>query len=106
MHPLIANLLKKRKINSIEDLGEDEKETFDKWEATLSGGELTVDKIAEFCRRQVKVIESQYTNPDNSPKKDNFLKATLSVYSSLLKLIEGKEAEKASLERYLQQLLQ
>ena len=106
MHPLITDLFKKRKINSVEDLSSEEKETFDKWERILSEGEITPEKMAEFCRNQLKIIDGKLSDLDNPPsgQKDSILKAALAIYSALLKIIEGPKAEKESLERYLKQL--
>lgn len=105
MHPLIVKLLQKRKIKDIRELSEEERTTFDKWEQVLSEGEITIEKIKEFCQQQIKLIENQYTNPDNSNKKDNYLKACLSVYQALLRIIEGKRSVRQALEKYLNQLI-
>ena len=106
MHGLIAKLLQKKKINDIRELTPDEKETFDKWDRVLSEGEMTIEKILEFCKKQIKIIEGQYINPDNSEKKDIYLKASLSVYTNLTRAIKAPKAEKEALEKYLNQLIQ
>ena len=106
MHGLLSKLLKKRGIKDIRDLSSEEQETFDKWERILSEGELTIEKFADFCRKQKGIIESQYINPDNSEKKDIYLKACLAVYSALLDIIKAPQAERQALEKYLNQLLQ
>ena len=87
-------------------MSEDEKQNFDRWDLILSGeGEMTIEKLEEFCDEQINTIEEQFTNPDNSDKKDTYLKACLVVYSALRKAIHAPQAERQALERYLQQLI-
>lgn len=106
MHKLIADLFKKIGIEKIEDLSVEEKKDFERWQKTLSEGEVTVDKILEFCRSQVKLIEVQWKNLDNDSKKNDRLIILHTTYSTLINLITGPKSEKESLESYLNQLLQ
>lgn len=107
MHGLLQKILQKRGIKDIRDLTKEERDTFDRWQSILSEGEITVEKIKLFCQQQIKIIENQYTNPDNSEKKDNYLKACLAVYSALLGIIETpQQVERQALIKYLQQLIQ
>lgn len=88
-------------------MDKDEKETFDRWDFILSSeGDFTVEKLEEFCGKQIEIIEEQFTNPDNSDKKDIYLKACLAVYSALRKMIHTPQAERQALEKYLLQLIQ
>jgi hypothetical protein len=106
MNALLEKLLKKRGIESVKDMRTDEQEVFDKWERILGEGEITVERLQDFCRQQIKIIEGQYSEPDNSDKKDAYFKACLNVYSTLLRAIESPKAERQALEKYLQQLIQ
>lgn len=106
MHPLLEKFLKKQKIESVTELRGDEKETFDRWEKILSEGEITVDKIAEFCQNQINLIESKWQELDNSDKKNDRLVLLHTVYRAILSTIKSPAAERESLERYLNQLLQ
>ncbi|MAD98703.1 MAG: hypothetical protein CMB99_15375 [Flavobacteriaceae bacterium] len=107
MHPLIAKLLEKRGIEDLSqlDLESGEKATFQQWEQILSEGKITVDKIAEFCGRQLKVIEKQWRELDNDKVKNERLVIQHTVYSSILEAIEAPQAERESLERRLQKLV-
>jgi hypothetical protein len=105
MNALIQKWLDKIGVKNVSDLSSDEKATYDNWSKILSEGEITVEKIKEFCKSQKKLIETQYTNPDNTDKKDNILKASLGIYNALIGLIEGPRSEKESLEKYLEQLI-
>lgn len=105
MNTLLAKWLDKLKVKNVNDLSSEEKATFDKWESILSEGEMTVDKIKEFCKTQKAIIETQYSNPDNSSKKDSVLKASLGFYNALIGIIESPKAEKEALEKHLIQLI-
>lgn len=105
MNPLLEKLLRKKNVNNVSDLSDDEKSTYDNWQKILSEGEITVDKIRDFCKVQKKLIEGQYSNADNTDKKDNILKASLGIYNALIGLIESPKAEREALEKYLNQLI-
>ena len=106
MHNLLLRLLKKRKIENVEDLDKDEKADFDRWNRILSEGEISVEKIAEFCGNQIKLIEMQWKNLDNDIKKNERLIISHTIYSTLVNLIESPQAEKENLEKYLVELLE
>jgi hypothetical protein len=97
--------LNKRNIKDINDLDKDEKENLDKWSRILSEGEITVAKISEFCQNQKRLIEAQFL-PGLEDKKAKDLTVLHSVYSALINLITGPKAERESLEKYLNQLIQ
>ena len=104
MHQLLDKILNRRGIKNISELSGEEKNTFDKWESVLTG-EITTEKIREFCIQQrAKMIDEELGNFNNSERKDNFIKAIIHVYSKLIKLIDSPEVERKSLERYLDQL--
>ena len=106
MHGLLAKLLQKREIKDVRDLSVEEQETFDKWEKILGEGEITLQHIKDFCQDQIRIIQSQYTNPDNSEKKDIYLKACLGIYTALIGVIEKPKMERSALIKYLEQLIQ
>lgn len=100
---LLAKLLNKRGISKVEELDKEEKETFDRYQLILSGELVTIDTLKEFCKSQIKIIESKC---DGITPLSNLQQASIHVYVNLLKAIEAPEAERASLERYLTQLVQ
>lgn len=98
----LTKLLEKRGIDKIEDLQPEERETFSKWKLILSGDSVTVDSLKEFCQSQIRIIESKC---DGVVPLTNLQQACIHVYVNLLKAIEAPEAERASLEKYLTQLV-
>lgn len=104
MNFLLSKLLSKRKIQR-EDLSGEEKEDFVRWEKILSGGEISVEKISEFCKSQISIIENQWKDMSNDPKKNERLIIAHNIYSSILKVIDSPEAEKVALEEYLNKLI-
>lgn len=101
MHPLIEKLLLKRGIKDINELDEAELAQFKVWQEALTSSEVSVESITKFCQRQKDLIEAQYTNPDNSDKKDKALKHSLAVYKALLAFISGS---KVARERALKEI--
>ena len=110
MHNLLLRLLEKRKIKK-EDLKYDEnpllneKLKFEEWDRVLSEGEISVEKIKEFCRQQIKLIEAQWKNMDNDTKKNERLIISHTIYSTFIQLIESPQTEKENLEKYLTDLI-
>lgn len=105
MHPLILKLLRKRGIENIDDLDESEMSQYKTWQEALTSSEVSVESITKFCKKQKNLIEDQYSNPDNSEKKDLALKTSLAMYKAILAFISGaKVARKhalADIEHYI-----
>ena len=106
MNHLTAQLLAKRGIDSLDKLSAEEKETFERWEGVLSQGDMSVDKIKLFCENQKRLIEAQWQDIHSSPQTNERLIVFHVVYSKLVEAINAPLSERASLEKYLQQLLQ
>lgn len=105
MKDILSQILRKRGLNSVEELDKDERQTFDTWQAVLSKDELTVQDIKNFCQSQVDVIEGKWAdlNTENSKKAELIPYHT--IYNLLLKVIDSPKATRESLEKNLQQLL-
>lgn len=106
MHPLVARILEKRGVKDLTDLNKDEQATYRQWEQdykTILAAEeaLTVDKVAEFCRHQVKVVESQWRNWDISREKMERLVLVHTVYKVMLDLLEAPQRRREQLEAEL-----
>ena len=106
MHILLSKLLKKRGIENIEDLSQEEVEWFKEKEGIMGlGDEITLKDFDRFCRNQISLVEDQWKNLDNLPRKNERLILLHNVYSAILKTITGSKLERELLEDYLQQLL-
>jgi hypothetical protein len=99
---VLSRLLEKRGIADVKDLAPEEQATLEKWKLVLTGATLTVDTLKEFCQSQLRVIESKC---DGVTPLTTLQQASMHVYINLLKAIEAPEAERASLERYLTQIV-
>lgn len=106
MHKLLTKLLKKRGIEDVTKLSSDEKADFDRFEKILSEGEITVDKIRKFCENQTSVIEKQWRDFGNDPRKNERLIVAHTIYKTLLEAIEAPRSERERLEHYLTSLLE
>lgn len=105
MHPLLDRLLKKRGIEDVTKLEEEEKANFDDWAKILSEGEVTLKTVLEFCQGQVNTIEEKFKETDKSDKENTRLTLLHSVYKTLINVISGPQVERENLEKYLNSLL-
>ncbi len=87
------------------ELSTEEKTTLETWRRILSEGELTIDRIKEFCEYQKTLIESQFRDPSKSDREKANLTLVHSVYSAMLAMITSPKAEREALESYLNTLI-
>lgn len=105
MDKKIAKVLEKKGIKDLNELTPEEKAKFDEWQAILSEGEVTVEKIAQFCKRQLGLIDLRWRSLDIDEVKKAQLIPYRVVYSVILEAISAPRAERESLERHLDSLL-
>ncbi len=105
MHHLLQSLLRKKGIKDVSDLESYEVQDFERWGRILSEGEITVDKIKEFCKNQIHIIEGKFKDLDNTKEKNEKLIIMFTVYRSLIELIEAPSIEKENLEKYITSLI-
>uniref|UniRef100_A0A6H1ZYD7 Uncharacterized protein n=1 Tax=viral metagenome TaxID=1070528 RepID=A0A6H1ZYD7_9ZZZZ len=105
MHSLLQRLFKKRGIESVDQLDDDEKVNFNAWNAILSKEELTIKDIEKFCQSQVDLIENKWKdyNVLNNKKAECIPYHT--VYKTLLMAINSPRSAREQCERQLLDLL-
>lgn len=103
MHPLLRKVLEKAGIKGPEDLKPEEKADFDRWRGILSEGEVTVERVQEFCRTQIDLIEKKWRDP-SCPNRERLIDQHV-VYRSILDATTAPQVEKENLEKYLNSLL-
>ncbi len=106
MHPLLQKLLNKRGIEDVTELVGPEKDQYDKWQGVLSEGEMSVEKIKQFCEMEIKTIHEQWKNLDNTPAKNERLVLIHTIYQTLLAIINSPRTDREALERYLTNLIE
>lgn len=99
---ILSRLLEKRGVTE-DSLNGEEKVQFDNWKRTLSGGEITVTTIRDFCTRMIDVIETKWRDFEYKDKEK--LLPSHSVYKAILGIIDGPKTEKEKLEQYLTNLI-
>ena len=112
MNLLLTRLLNKRGIKR-EDLDlnshvpgfPSEKEQFEKWESILSGEGVTLEKISDFCKAQVEIIESRWADFNVPQEKKAELIKDHTFYKTFLKKTKAPEVERVELEKYLNDLI-
>lgn len=91
-----------RGIAKVEEMNPEERAVYERYERVLADGEISVDKIAQFCENQCKVIEKQWKNLDNSAAKNERLIIFHTVYQTILEAIRAPETQREALEKHLQ----
>lgn len=106
MHGILQTLLRKRGIETVNELDKEEKNQYDEWEKILSKEELTLEDVKKFCQSQVEIIEGKWKdlNIENSKKAEWIAPHT--VYRTLLTAIESPRSARESLEKELLRLTQ
>uniref|UniRef100_A0A6M3LC07 Uncharacterized protein n=1 Tax=viral metagenome TaxID=1070528 RepID=A0A6M3LC07_9ZZZZ len=104
MHNLLTKIFAKRGIKDITELDKDERETFETWNKILSEGEMTVEKIQEFCQSQIDVIENKWKDLDIEQTKKAEWIPIHNVYSTILLAIKSPKAARENLEKQLIEL--
>lgn len=105
MHFKIQELLRKRNIVDTTTLTPEEKKDIERWDKVLSEGELTVDKIRQFCEMQVSVIEEKWRDSATPKEVRERLIDRHVVYKALIRAMVAPQSERESTERYLQSLI-
>lgn len=106
MSDILQKLLKKRGLDSANELDPEEKATFETWRAVLNKDELTVDDIINFCQSQVSAIENKWTDLNLEQSKKAELIPYHTVYKLLLAAIESPKDAREALEKNLTQLIE
>ena len=105
MQNIIWRLLKKKGIESLDELDSEEKVVFDQWQAVLSKEELTLPDVKEFCKIQCEVIKQKWADYSIDQAKKAELLPYFTVYNSLLTVIDSPREARESLERHLESLI-
>jgi hypothetical protein len=106
MHVLLSRLLEKRGIKNSDELTSEEKSQFQKWEYTLAGGEMTIERLELFCKEQLSRIEKQFKEVNLPTEHVQRLTLQHAVYSTLIEALTAPQKDREQLESYLQGLLQ
>lgn len=105
MHKKLAEYLDQQGIKDLQSLSPEEKATYDQYQAILSDGEVTVEKVLEFCKRQMAIIEMRWRDFEVDEGKKAQLIPYRVVYSCIAEAITAPRAERALLERKLDSLI-
>ena len=102
---ILTKLLERRGIQDPKDLKGEEKDLYESWKAILSEGEISVEKIKEYCQSQLSYIETKWADYDKENTKKAELIPYYTVYKMLVRVIEAPRVQKELLEQQLNQLL-
>ena len=102
---LLTDLFKKRKIDNVNELSEEEKAVYDSWEKVLSKEEMTLEDVKNFCKTQCEVIEGKWFDLNLTTEKKSEFIAYHVVYKAILKAIDSPRIAREALEVQLRELL-
>lgn len=105
MNGLLAKLLQKRGIDSLEGLSKEEKTTFDNYEKVLSKKELTIEDMKYFLSSQIGVIEGKWRDLNIEQSKKSEWISLHTAYKTILQAIDSPQTEREALESFLHQQL-
>ena len=106
MKSILYKLLKKRGIESLDQLEPEEKRDFDNWNAVLSKEELTISDVKEFCQGQIGIIEMKWRDYTIDKEKKAEYIPYHTVYKILLQAIDSPRSTREQLEKHLLNLIQ
>lgn len=106
MYDILTKLLRKRGIDSLDQLDKEEKQTFENWQKILSKEELTLEDVKHFCQTQCEIIKGKWSNYDLENAKKAELIPYFTVYNTLLAAIDSPKSARSQLEQHLNQLVQ
>lgn len=102
---ILDKLLAKRGIKNEDELSPEEKADFYRFKKILAGGDMTVDRIREFCEDKCTSIEKQWRGTDNSFAKNDRLVTMHTVFSMIIEAIDLPQLEREQVEREIEHLI-
>ena len=103
---ILQKYLNKLGLTDTTELTPNEKQDYDRWSKVLSEGDITVDKIKEFCEKQLSIIENKFKELDNTQEKNTRLITMHTVYKTIITMIDSPKSEREQLEKYLNNLIE
>ncbi len=103
MNSILAKLLRKRGISSLEVLDAEERATFDRYELILNKREISVADMRQFMQSRIDHIESKWADMNTDATKKAEYIPYHTVYKTLLKALDAPQAEREALEQVLLQ---
>ena len=104
MHGLLQTLLRKRGIETTQELDTDEKLTFDNWDKILSKEELTLEDVKQFCQAQIDTIQGKWQDLNITQTNKAELIPYQTIYTLLLRVIQSPKSAREQLEKQLVEL--
>lgn len=105
MHQLLERLLGKRGIKDPIELSTEERTWFDQQQLILNKDELSVGDIKQFCKTQIKIIESKWADLNLDQSKKAELIPHHSIYTTLLGAIDSPKVAREAAELQLMNML-
>lgn len=103
---ILETIFQKKGIKSVNDLSQEERETFENYQKILDKDELTIEDFKKFLQQQISIIETRWKDLELSAQRKGELVPYHTAYRTLLQAIDAPKMEKIQLENLLNSMLQ
>jgi hypothetical protein len=100
---LLQKFLEKRGLGTINELSQEEKQTYEHWSGVL-GKTLSVDDIKRFLQGEIARLRELREKDEKDPL-DDIHRAQVANYKQLLSIIAAPERDKLKLEKELRAMI-
>jgi hypothetical protein len=102
---MLEKFLKKIGVSSFTELNEEERRTYQDWEASLSGRRLTDEDVKRFLDEELAQAIYRLTEVNLTKDDEIFRKVEVRLIKKIQAFLNGPEVEKEYTKRSIEQLL-
>jgi hypothetical protein len=88
-----------------DELSDEERKTWEKWQATLDRPDLTIDDVVAWLATEQAETDKALADYANSERKMLFLQATSRLVRMLSAILTRPEQERETLKKQIEQML-
>lgn len=96
---ILDTFLRKLNVSSYLDLNEEERETYKKWENSLSGRRITEEEMQDFFASELLDAMGKVIHERAGTRDDLFLKMKIEFITKIQSLLNAPKLEKKMLEK-------
>jgi hypothetical protein len=102
---ILEKYLKKLGVKSYVDLNQEEKDTYNQWQESLSGRKLTDEDVEHFFSVEFEDTINKLIKETTNSREDIFLKMKLDMLKKIRSFLDAPKMEKKILEQNLENML-
>lgn len=101
----LGEILKSLNLTSIDQLSQEERNTYRQWEEALSGRKITDEDVKVFFDIELKSTLDKLQDSTLKTREDIFLKVKLEFLRKILSFLDSPRIEKELAEKQVQALI-